>query len=131
MENKSDDRGGGFFRRWVHSCEEDTATNAVYRPAEYNFPPARGRAAFECHADGSCTYIGIGATDVSAITHGTWQIEDDPAIIHIGGNAGRVIASAILEGDRLLVRKNSCHAGDIRTDSVGQRSGVSPPGSPT
>lgn len=34
-------------RRWLHSHEEDTADVRVYRPAEYPFPPARGRDGFE------------------------------------------------------------------------------------
>ena len=33
-------------QEWVHSREEDTPTEMVFRPASYDFPPARGRKSF-------------------------------------------------------------------------------------
>src|SRR5260370_746002 len=38
-------------RRWMHSREEDTATEMVFRPASYHFPPARGRTGFALGPD--------------------------------------------------------------------------------
>ncbi len=34
-------------QRWIHSHEEDTDTEMVYRPADFAFPPSRGRTGFE------------------------------------------------------------------------------------
>jgi len=63
-------------KRWVHSREEDTPTEVVYRPAGFPLPPSRGRSGLEFDADGSFKRIGIGATDVSNVKEGSWQIDD-------------------------------------------------------
>ena len=39
--------------RWVHSHEEDTGDEMVFRSADYAFPPSRGRESIELRADGS------------------------------------------------------------------------------
>lgn len=63
-------------RVWVRSREEDTATERVYRPEDYDFPPSRGRAGLEFKADGTFHRIAIGATDVSSVSPGTWEVVD-------------------------------------------------------
>jgi hypothetical protein len=40
-----------LHQQWVHAYEEDTPTEAVYRPAGYELPPARGRTGFELRPD--------------------------------------------------------------------------------
>jgi hypothetical protein len=45
--------------RWMHSHEEDTDATEIYRPAEYAFPPARGRIGYEFIPDGQAIYLGI------------------------------------------------------------------------
>src|SRR5258705_10101208 len=69
-------------QQWVHSREEDTSTEKVYRPADYAFPPSRGREGFEFNADGTFKRIGIAPTDLSKVAEGTWEIQNE--------NAGRV-----------------------------------------
>jgi hypothetical protein len=39
--------------RWLHSYEEDSADALVFRPGDFDFPPARGRDGFELRDDGS------------------------------------------------------------------------------
>ncbi len=39
-----------LFQHWMHSHEEDSGDVQVYRPADYDFPPARGRRGFELQA---------------------------------------------------------------------------------
>jgi hypothetical protein len=47
-----------LHKRWLHSYEEDTETEAVYRPESYAFPPSRGpRPGFELRPDGSCILL--------------------------------------------------------------------------
>ena len=41
-----------LYQHWVHSHEEDTNTEIVFRPATYNFPRSRGRRSFELKTDG-------------------------------------------------------------------------------
>jgi hypothetical protein len=62
---------------WVHAREEDTATEQVYRPAGFPLPPSRGRTGMEFNVDGTFKRIGIGATDISSVKQGAWQV--DPA----------------------------------------------------
>ena len=83
-----DDLRSRLTGRWMHSHEEDTADVAVYRPASYDFPPARGRNGFEFSADGRATYIGIAATDGSNQIPGRWEL-DAPNRVRVtdGGRA--------------------------------------------
>ena len=68
-----------LFQRWLHSREEDTATERVYRPAAYPFPPSRGRPGFELRRDGTFVEIGIGPTDRPLETGppGSWELASD------------------------------------------------------
>jgi len=43
-------------RCWVHSHEEDSDEEMVFRPAAYEFPPSRGRRSFELKPDGIPPY---------------------------------------------------------------------------
>ena len=51
--------------RWVHSHEEDTDDEIVYRSAAsgYDFPRSRGREALELHPDGSYGGVVPGPVD--------------------------------------------------------------------
>ena len=51
--------------RWVHSHEEDTDDEIVYRAESsgYDFPRSRGREALELHPDGSYSGVVPGPTD--------------------------------------------------------------------
>lgn len=64
-----------IFRRWGHSFEEDTEDITVYRPSEYPFPPARGRAGIEFRSDGEFIDWTIGPTDASHGISGHWRME--------------------------------------------------------
>ena len=61
--------------RWVRAREEDTATEQVYRPAGFPLPPSRGRPGLQFNEDGTFKRIGIGATDISNVKEGAWQID--------------------------------------------------------
>jgi hypothetical protein len=64
-------------RSWVHSHEEDSAEQAVYRPETFSFPPSRGRAGFDLNLDGTMTQFGPGPTDRTATLSGRWEIGED------------------------------------------------------
>lgn len=64
-----------IFRKWGHSFEEDTGNMTVYRPAEYDFPRARGRAGIEFKPDGKFIDWGIGLTDAQRGVNGHWRME--------------------------------------------------------
>ena len=64
-----------LVRRWLHSHEEDTPDVRVYRPADYPFPPARGRDGFEFRPGREFIYLGIAPADGTEESNGRWMIE--------------------------------------------------------
>ena len=80
--------------RWVHSHEEDTADELVFRAADsgYAFPRSRGREALELRPDGS--YLGVvpGPADKpEPAEEGPWAVEGDTLVL---GDRSLEIASA-------------------------------------
>ena len=70
--------------RWVHSHEEDTADELVYRSASsgYDFPRSRGREALELGPDGSYGGVVPGPADKPvAAGEGTWKVEDGNKLV--------------------------------------------------
>jgi hypothetical protein len=70
--------------RWLHSHEEDTDDELVFRSADsgFSFPPARGREVLELHPDG--TYGGTvpGPDDRPAPSGGgRWALEDGDRLV--------------------------------------------------
>ena len=87
--------------RWVHSHEEDTPDEMVFRPASYDFPRSRGRQSFELRPDGSYAGSAPGPADKPETAEGSWSLEE--------GNRlelpDRVLEVTAAEGDVLKVRK--------------------------
>ncbi len=90
--------------RWVHSHEEDTDDEMVFRSASsgYEFPRSRGREALELNADGSYAGTAPGPVDKPEATGGgEWTIEDGNKLV-LGDRRLEITAA---EGDVLRVRK--------------------------
>jgi hypothetical protein len=90
--------------RWVHSHEEDTDDELVYRSASsgYEFPRSRGREALELHPDGSYGGTAPGPTDKpEAAGGGNWALEDGNKLVL----PDRVLEITAAEGDVLRVKK--------------------------
>ena len=66
---------------WLRSSEEDTATEVVYRPASYPFPPSRGREGMRLSVDGTLIHAAIGATDLHRHRQGRWRLEN--GVLHL------------------------------------------------
>jgi hypothetical protein len=93
-------------RRWVHSHEEDTEKEMVFRPAGYEFPPSRGRSSFELKPDGSLVEGGIGPTDRPVEAQGTWELRSDRLVLRRDpSHTPRVMRIASVDDDRLVVEK--------------------------
>ena len=92
--------------RWVHSHEEDTEEEMVFRPATHTFPPARGRTSFELRPDGTYLERSPGPVDIPEESGGTWSLEDDRLVLEAEGDrpnhAWKVTG---VEPDRLTVRR--------------------------
>lgn len=58
-------------QRRLHSHEEDTDTETVYRPADYDFPLSRGRSGFDLKQDNKLAEINIAPTDGTTENEGS------------------------------------------------------------
>lgn len=93
---------------WRHSHEEDTATESVYRPEGFEFPPARGRVGYTFGADRSCVYIGIAARDGSARETCTWALgkgTPPEIVVTLPGGRRDVLPVVSVDETRLVIRK--------------------------
>jgi hypothetical protein len=94
---------------WLHSHEEDTDTQLVYRPDDFDFPPARGRRGYEFRSDHSCNSIGISPRDGQAKTPCTWQLHERPRreiVLTFADGRKEVLAIESVDEARLIVRKS-------------------------
>ena len=101
------DTSAEIQKRWLHSHEEDTAAEMVFREGAFAFPPSRGRAGFELRPDGSYLDLGIAPADGVLESEGTWSLDNDVLHLncaaHPGGHAEMRVVSC---GDgRLVVAK--------------------------
>lgn len=97
-----------LHRQWVHSHEEDTDTEMVFRPASFDFPRSRGRVSFEFSADGTLHESSISSTDRPEASEGTWELEEaGNLVLHRkdGAEGKQVLRIVSVEDDRLVVDK--------------------------
>ncbi|MCX6243649.1 MAG: hypothetical protein NTU98_02995 [Bacteroidetes bacterium] len=97
-----------LHQTWVHSHEEDTETEMVFRPSSYRFPPSRGRKSFELKAGGSLLQTGPGPADVPQQRQGTWQLINDTELAFFFEPATEpqlVMQIVSVEKNRLVVRR--------------------------
>ena len=96
-------------QHWVHSHEEDSDTEMVFRPASYKFPPARGRSFFDLKPDGNLTEGGPGPTDRSEAQEGKWKLDGGKNLVFYQGaksdQPSRVLQLAAADRNRLVVKK--------------------------
>jgi hypothetical protein len=94
-------------QRWLHSHEEDTESEMVFRPSTYPFPRSRGRTGFELRPDGSAAVLGIAPTDAPQEQQGTWTIDAaKQLLVHVPA-LQQTTKMTIVSGspDRLVVKK--------------------------
>ena len=93
--------------RWAHAHEEDTEDEMVFRPADAELPPSRGRVAFELRADGSFAETGLGPADVPEEATGSWTLDGATIRLSDGAAQGVPREMEVLRTDheRLVVRK--------------------------
>ncbi|MBI5032002.1 MAG: hypothetical protein HZB51_15835 [Chloroflexi bacterium] len=93
---------------WIHSHEEDTETQMVFRPATFKFPPSRGRTGFELKAGGKLINRGIAPTDEPSETSGSWALENDNTLnFYLGAKKKPTRSLKIVSADksRLVIEK--------------------------
>jgi hypothetical protein len=97
-----------LYQHWIHSHEEDTDTQIVFRPATYNFPRSRGRRSFELKPDGSLVEGGMAPDDRRQATPGTWELRGGDTLALYTTSASepsRVMRIAAVDKDRLVIKK--------------------------
>jgi hypothetical protein len=89
-----------LFQHWMHSHEEDSGDVQVYRPADYAFPPARGRRGFDLRPDGELRLYGPSPSDRPEETTATWS-PLDAGRVRLGDRELEIVS---VSPDRLVVR---------------------------
>jgi hypothetical protein len=95
-------------QHWIHSHEEDTPQEMVFRPATYPFPRSRGRSGFELRPDGTYVEAGIAPTDGPKRTQGKWQLHEDGGLAlyqNAQTEPSRLMHVVSVEDGRLVIRK--------------------------
>jgi hypothetical protein len=94
-------------QRWVHSHEEDTDKEMVFRLADFQFPPSRGRRSFELKPDGNLVEGRIGPADRPLETQGTWELDDDDRLVlrPEASETPHIMQIASVDEDRLVIEK--------------------------
>jgi hypothetical protein len=95
-------------QHWIHSHEEDTESEMVFRPASFKFPPSRGRKAFELRGDGVLINTGIGPTDRPQETQGAWKLKNASHLAFYSASQSqptRVMEIISVDKDRLVIKK--------------------------
>ena len=60
---------------WIHSHEEDTKDERMYRSSDYNFKPSRGREGFILKTGGELKITPLSPNDKPVTYTGTWKVE--------------------------------------------------------
>ena len=97
-----------LYQHWMHSYEEDTPNEMVFRPATFKFRDrSRGRLSFELKMDGSMVQYPIGPTDQSQASQGNWKLEGNHLVLITDPKSGpeRILEIASASPDRLVVRR--------------------------
>ena len=106
MKKKS--LGDVLCQHWIHSHEEDTESEMVFRPASFKFPQSRGRKGFELRADGVLIATGIGPTDRPLETQGKWKLDNAGRLAFYStprSEPTRVMEISSVDKDRLVIKK--------------------------
>jgi hypothetical protein len=91
---------------WVHSHEEDTGDQMVFRPATYTFPRSRGRQEFKLQQGGELQSTHPGPTDKRESSVGKWSVEPGEILqIEPGGAQALRLPIVSVDNDKLVVRR--------------------------
>jgi hypothetical protein len=96
---------GDLIGQWVHSHEEDSDDEAVFRPSAYSLPPARGRRSFDLRPDGTYVEVSPGPVDVPEESAGRWSLEGDRLVLRPGKDGEEVWCVTTTGSDRLQLRR--------------------------
>lgn len=95
-----------LYRRWRHSFEEDHDDIEVYRPDDFDFPPARGRGGIEFRDDGTFVEWTPGRADAPEAFEGTWRAEagEESLEVTAASRGHRAVQVLHVDPQRLEIR---------------------------
>jgi hypothetical protein len=95
-----------IYKHWIHSHEEDTKDQKVYRPSTFEFPPARGRDGFEIRPNGEFVLFFPGRTDRSEKTIGKFTINSNKLNVELDSfQKSYIITILSCDENRLIIQK--------------------------
>ena len=101
MTQEPDPAGDLLPGAWGHSFEEDHDGVAVYRPAGFAFPRARGRGGLELHPDGTFLDVDAGPGDAGRAREGSWETAEQDRLRLRGPAGERTLRIVHLSPERL------------------------------
>jgi len=91
---------------WIHSSEEDTENETVYRPASYDFPLKRSpRETFQLDEDGTLKKGLPTASDSLDESGGSWELENEKIAFYSNSRLVQKQSIVSLEKDKLVLKK--------------------------
>jgi hypothetical protein len=93
-------------KAWIHSHEEDSGDEMVFRPAAYPYPRSRGRTGYDLHPDGALGLTGPSPEDKQQSAAGRWEMpKHDELLLTIPGEDKRKFTITSLSDDKLVLKK--------------------------
>jgi hypothetical protein len=93
-------------KTWVHSQEEDSGETQVFRTADYQFPPARGRTALGLNVDGSLVRTAPGPDDRRSIQpDGSWKVDGKKLVLNRADGRTDEFTIESIAHDKLVLRR--------------------------
>jgi len=91
--------------RWFHSHEESQGDRLVFRPADFAFPPSRGRTALVFGQGGDLQVEGPGPDDRRRATSGRWSLQGNVLTTAAPGWSGAFTIESVDEHALVLRRR--------------------------
>jgi hypothetical protein len=97
-----------IYNHWIHSYEEDTENEKVYRLSTFEFPPSRGRDGFEIKENGEFILYITGPADRPQKIFGNFTIESNKLHVELTSNIQKSYTMTILSCDenQLKIQKS-------------------------
>ncbi len=91
---------------WMHSFEEDSIDQIVYRPRSFDFPRSRGRRSFDLQPDGKIFDVSPGKADLPDTITGNWELEREQLVFHHSDGTDECLMIKEITPEKLVIRKN-------------------------
>jgi len=96
-----------IVRKWIHSFEEDTDEERVYRPEGFTMPRSRGRDKIDLEAEGKLINTFPGRGDAPESTVGFWQVKEGKLILTFDQENQEQYTIREISDERLVLKKNT------------------------